>query len=363
MKRKEISALQMFYVLITFEVGTAVFFERGAQAKQDAWLSILVAMLCGVLLMWIYTKLSKYYPSDTLAQMIPKIVGKFLGYPLVVIYILYFITVASRNCRDLGELIVLTILNETPITIIMGAFMVLIIYCLRGGVEVFGRMGEVVFPIYILVLFCIWILLFGSQLVNFERLTPILGGGIKPVWEAAFPDIVTFPFGELIIITMFFPVLNDKRKIKKVGMAVILIGGVLLTFSHVITLSVLGPNIYSRMAYPFFAAARMISIADFLERIDTLVILMMVAGVFFKVGCWTYGAVAATAQLFKLKGTHFLLIPFGTIIPPITLITLPSVTEYVASIKVFMYYAHIPLQIVIPSLLLAVAFIRKKMQL
>ncbi|WP_408008432.1 GerAB/ArcD/ProY family transporter [Pseudalkalibacillus sp. A8] len=71
---------------------------------------ILTAMLGGLLLMWIYFKLSEHYPSDTLIKIIPNIIGKVLGYLLVVIYTLYIIYEAARNCRDFAELIVLTIL-------------------------------------------------------------------------------------------------------------------------------------------------------------------------------------------------------------------------------------------------------------
>lgn len=37
--------------------------------------------------------------------------------------------------------------------------MVLVIYCLRGEVEAFGRMGECVFPVYLLVMLILWILM------------------------------------------------------------------------------------------------------------------------------------------------------------------------------------------------------------
>jgi spore germination protein KB len=48
-------------------------------------------------------------------------------------------------------------------------------------------------------------------------------------------------------------------------------------------ISVLGPEIYSKDIFSLLVATQMVSVADFLERFDALVILMMVAGVFFKV--------------------------------------------------------------------------------
>lgn len=96
MMQEKIGFIQLFYIMMAFEVGSTVIFGLGAEAKQDAWLAILVGMFCGLVLMWVYTKLFEYYPGDTLTQMIPKIVGRFIGYPLIVSYILYFVYLASQ---------------------------------------------------------------------------------------------------------------------------------------------------------------------------------------------------------------------------------------------------------------------------
>ena len=367
MKIEKISGLQLFYIMIGFEIGNTVIFATGAGAKQDAWLAILIAMFGGLILMWVYTKLSEYYPDDTLIQMIPKIIGKYPSYPLIVIYILYFIYLASTACRDFSELIVSTILTETPMVVVIGCFMVLMIYSLRGGVEVFGRMGEMVFPVYILVMVIMWLLM-GISLDQFDlkRLTPVLGEGITPVLDAVFPysspSILLFPFGETILITMFFPFLNKKSYAKKTGMAVILVGGILLTLNAIVMISVLGPDIFKEEYFPLLSAARMVSIADFLERFDSLIILMMVAGVFFKVGGWTLGASIAISQLFKLKSYESILLALGAIITPFSVILATNFVQHLEISKTFIDpYLHVPLQ-VIPILLLGIAFLRKKFQ-
>ncbi|WP_085524612.1 GerAB/ArcD/ProY family transporter [Tuberibacillus sp. Marseille-P3662] len=363
MKQTKLSARQLFVVMISFEIGTTVVFGVGTKAGQDAWLAILVAMVYGLVLMKVYTKLAEYHPGDTLVQIIRKICGRVLGYPLIVIYILYFIYSAARNCRDLGELIVTTILNGTPLIVVIAGFMIIIIYCLRGGIEVFGRMGEMILPVFIFSLVITWVLLFGSQLMDFQRITPVLGEGLQPIWQAAFPQIVAFPFGELVLILMFFPALADKRKINKVGLAIVFFGGGLLALNTLITISVLGPKIYGREIFPFFAAARMISIADFLERVDTIVILIMVAGVFFKVGAWTYGAAIGMAQCFQLKTYKAILLPLAVIIAPLSVVIASNITEHLnIGLKVIPFYTHVFLQAGIPILLLVISFIRKKKQ-
>jgi spore germination protein KB len=361
MKQGKINALQLIYVIVGFQIGNTLVYGLGGGAKQDAWLVIIVAMLGGFILMFVYSKLSAYYPEDTLLQMIPKIIGKFLAYPFILIYISYFTYLAAKACRDFAEILAATILVKTPMVIVIGSFVVLMIYCFRGGVETFGRMGEAVLPVYIMSMVLIWVLLLTVEDFNVNNISPILGNGVQPILKEVFPTVLTFPFGESIIIMMFFPFLNNKRSVRKIGMAVIFITGILMTINLVLVLSVLGPEIYSQQFFPLLSATRMVTIADFLERFDALVILMMVAGVFFKIGGWLFGAAMGISHLFKLKQTTSVFLGLGTIITPLSLLTASNQIKYnEIGLEFVTKYVHIPLQIAFPILLLCIAFIRKK---
>jgi spore germination protein KB len=240
--------------------------------------------------------------------------------------------------------------------------MVLVIY-LRGGVEIFGRMGEVVFPIFMFSLIIVWILLLTVKSFQMSNLTPILGNGIKPVLKEVFPKSLNFPFGETVIITMFLPFLQNQKNAGKVGFAVILIGGILLTINSVLILSVLGPELYKGDYFPLLSATRLVSIADFLERFDALIILMMVAGDFFKMGAWMYGAAVGIAQLFNVKSKKSIILGLGTIIIPLSLLIGSDFVKYLEiGFGVFVTNLHTLLHIILPILFLCIAFIRKKIQ-
>lgn len=362
----QISAIQLFYVMLGFEIGNTLIFAIGSGAKQDAWLAILLSMLGGLILMSVYIKLCSLYPNDTLVQMIPKIVGRYLSYPVILLYIMYFTFLASTACRDFSELIVSTILPNTPMIVIIGSFVTIVIYCLRGGIESFGRMGELVFPAFMLILLGVWILMvITSDEFDLNRMSPVLGEGLKPIIDEMLPypspSILVFPFGETVLITMLFPFLKVKSQAKWAGFAVIVAGGVLLAINSIFMISILGPNIYKQEFFPLLAATRMISIADFLERFDAIIILLMVAGVFLKVGGWTFGASIAIAQLFKITSTNSILLGLGALITPLSIIQATNFIQFRDFGKNFIDpYLHVPLQIIIPVGLLSIALIRKK---
>ncbi|MGM7722187.1 GerAB/ArcD/ProY family transporter [Metabacillus sp. Hm71] len=364
MNKEKIGNIQLFYIMVGYVLGTAIILGLGLEVKQDAWIFILIGTLGGMLLMTIYTQLSAFYPDDTLVQMIPKIIGKYLSYPIILLYIFHFTYSAARACRELGDLLASTILTETPLIVTIVSFMVLVIYCLRGGIEPFFRMGEVVFPVYIFALMLIWTLLLSVEGNDVKNLTPVLANGIKPVLKEAFPTALNFPFGETIVFMMFFPFLNSKKNIKKIGIVAVLFGGILLTVNSIMIMSVLGPEIYSQNIFSLLTATRMVTIADFLERFDVLVILMMVAGVFFKAGGFLFGAALGIAHLFNLKQTRSVTLGLGTIIISLSLISANSYVEHInIGFLFFVPYVHTFLQIIVPILLLCIAFIRKKFSL
>ena len=362
MNTEKISGLQLFYLMAGYVLGTAIILGLGLNSKQDAWIFILIGLSGSLILMAIFTQLALYYPGDSLVEMLPKIIGKFLSYPVSLLYIFHFTYSAARASRELGHLIVTTILSETPIFVVIASFMVLMTYCLRGGVETLGRMAEIVFPIYIFSLILIWFLLFNVDQFDIRNLTPILGNGLKPVMKEAVPVAINFPFGETIVILMLIPYLSNKKDARRIGMSIILVGGLLLVVNSIMMISVLGPEIYSRDIFSLLAATQMVSVADFLERFDALVILMMVAGVFFKVGAFTFAAAVGISQLLRLKQTRSVVLGLGSIIPPLSLVTASSFVEHIEfGFNFYVTYVHAVLQIILPSLFLCIAFIRKKL--
>ncbi|WP_449539052.1 GerAB/ArcD/ProY family transporter [Ferdinandcohnia sp. Marseille-Q9671] len=363
MKKENISGIQLFYLMTGFVLGTALILGVGGEVKQDAWLYTVVGVGSGLILMAIYSRLSTYYQGDTLVEMLPKIIGKSLSYPIIVLYLAHFTYSAARACRELGDLIGSTILTETPTIVIIGSFMVLTVYCLAGGLETLGRMSEIVFPIYFFSLILIWILLLTVEQFNMGNLTPILGQGVLPFLKKSIPNSINFPFGETIVIMMFFPFLANKKNVRKIGMFSVLLGGSLLALNSVMVISVIGPEIFNVNIFNFLAAVQMVSVADFLERFDAIVILMMVAGVFFKVGAFTLAATIGITQLCNVKQTRTIVLALATVITPLSLISATSYIEHLEiGFKYFIPYVHTLLQIIIPFLLLCIAIIRKKLE-
>ena len=90
-----ITSWQLYCLMMLFEIGSTTVFGLGIDAKQDAWLAVLIAMLFGFVLIWIYTEIQKYYPDKNLADILTAVLGKWLAIPFILLYALEFFWIAT----------------------------------------------------------------------------------------------------------------------------------------------------------------------------------------------------------------------------------------------------------------------------
>ncbi|MES9764709.1 GerAB/ArcD/ProY family transporter, partial [Priestia megaterium] len=79
MEKAKISSSQLFVLMVLFELGTSLLLPVAMEAKQDAWLAILLGMLSSLVLFVIYHKLYSYYPDLLPTEYMQKILGKAIG--------------------------------------------------------------------------------------------------------------------------------------------------------------------------------------------------------------------------------------------------------------------------------------------
>lgn len=360
MEKAKISSRQLFSLIALFEIGSAVVVGLGMKAKQDAWLAILLGMLCGLVLFLVYGYLFYRYPKLPLTVYIEKLLGKFLGRILAFIYILYFIYIASRVLRDFGELIITTTLHETPIIVVNFLMTLLIGYGIYLGIEILGRSGEILFVVMMLLSFLFIFLIFASDLPKLENLQPVLENGFKPVLTTVFPLTLTFPFGEMIVFTMFLPYLNKPSKGIKIGLYAMIFSGLLLSFTIALNISVLGPDSAANATFPLYKTISKINIGNIIQRIDLIAVITLIIGGFFKIAIFSYAAVIGLAELFKINKNKKLVLPVCSIVLIASILIASNFVEHIEiGLEKVPYYLHIPLQVVIPFLLLIVSLFRK----
>lgn len=363
MEKIKIQPIQLFPLMVLFECGSAMVVGLGIEAKQDAWIVTLLGTLGGAGLFSLYAYLFSQFSSLPFTNYLEKIIGKFLGRILAIIYICLFLYLAARILRTFCALLITTILADTPIWVVAIVMMLPICFGCFLGFEVLARTAEIFFP---------WILFFGflfvlfslmSGLPKLENFQPVLADGWKPVLQTFFPVVLSFPFGESIAFANFFPNVNKQKGAILAGYSAIFFSGFLLLLVTVIIIGIMGGYLAKTSTFPLLEAAGRVSVGDVSLRIDPIVIILMVIGGFFKIAVYLCSAVDGLSSLIHKPDLKKFIIPIMAAAIVISSIFIAgSYVEHNKSIKIVAYFLQVPLFMMIPFLLVIIVMIKKKFQ-
>lgn len=361
MEHSKINMRQLFVLIVLFEHGSAIVIPLGASAKQDAWIAILLSLVLGLLLILVYERLFHYYPDQPLTSYVTHIVGKPLGKVLAVLYITYFFYIAARVLRDFGELLLTFAYPETPLFVLNALMAMTVMYGAYKGIEVLARTGELLYTLLHILAVVGFILVIASGVVDLTQLQPVLEEGWKRVWKTVFTETLYVSFGEMIVFTMLFPYLNRPEKARRAAVAGMVLTGINLAIIMVVNTAVLGADAVSRSSFPLLDTIRRIRVAHFLERLDVFFMVALVIGGFFKVSIFFYAGIVGVAHVFGFSNHQRLVYAFGVLVLLWSVAMASNYWEHIhEGLKIVTFYLHIPMQIIIPVLLLVIAAIRRR---
>ncbi|MED3727700.1 GerAB/ArcD/ProY family transporter [Priestia filamentosa] len=360
MEKAKISVIQLFALMFIFEMGTAVVTSYGINAKKDVWLAILLGMFVGVVFFFVYYFLFRQYPNLPLTGHTRKIFGKYLGWIIGLLYVLYFLYNAADNIRSFGDLLLSSILPQTPLLAIIILFVLTMCYVLYLGIEVVGRTAEVF--IVILILFGITgnFLALISGDIDLDKVRPFLENGWTPILTTALLETSNFPFNQLIVFMTLLPYLNRPRLIKKVWLSALISGGLILSWTASLNIAIIGVEEVKKSTFPLLLTVGKINLLEFIQRLDVIVVFTLLITVFFKASIFFYGALIGIVDLFKLKNHQQIILPIAFIIIFLSMAMASSYSEHTEEGIYFNRYIIIYFHVIIPLLMLLVTLIRNR---
>lgn len=206
------------------------------------------------------------------------------------------------------------------------------------------------FVLFFIVAFILLIWMSGGlHLKNFQ---PFLHDGMQPVIKAFFPGLVTFPFGELIAFLVILPLIRKSEYVKKTSVIAVLISGLVLILSAVVQIANLGYNLRERATFPLLNAAKSISIGEFFERVDAVIVFVMMLGILIKSGVLFFCGVKGIEHILSRSYRPFVF-PLAILIALSSVIVSDNYAEhFVEGVKIVTKYVHVPMQFIIPVFIL-----------
>ncbi|KON90340.1 hypothetical protein AF332_16485 [Sporosarcina globispora] len=360
MEKAKISAIQLFALMFLFEMGTAVIISYGIDAKKDSWLAIMLGMCVGIILFFIYYFLFRQYPNLPLTGYTRKIFGKYLGWIIGLLYIIFFLYITVHNIRSFGELLLSSTMPKTPLLALIILMLLAICYVLYLGIEVLGRTAEVFIVILILLGLTGNLFIFFSGNVDLHNLQPFLENGWKPILKTAFLETSSFPFGQMVVFTMLLPYLNRPESMKKVWLFALILSGLVLCWTASLNIAVLGTENVERSTFPLLSTIGKVDLFEFIQRLDVIVVFTLLITVFFKASIFFYCALIGIVDLFKLKNHQQIILPIGCILIFWSMSLASNFSEHIGESRYVDSYITVYFHIIIPLLMLVVTLIRNR---
>lgn len=293
--------MQLLLLLLMGEIGTSLFTIPSrliAAAGPDAWISLLVPTTAyGLLVAWVVLSLSRRFPEQVFTEYLPEVLGFIPGKILAGIFALALIHLSAAVLSGGANFIHITNLRETPPLMIETAFAVAAFYGAYLGIEVIARHNQLLFIFFSLATLAVVLMVIPD--LNLDNFRPLLENGIRPVLIGTW-DTSAWR-GEVFLLLMFYPYLNLKQEASQAAYGMVVLSAIYLTIVTISVIGVFGAQIAGTQLYAVFNLARYISLGEFIERIDILMLIFWIAGVIIKLSIYFYAAAIALATTLGIK--------------------------------------------------------------
>lgn len=353
----QINVRQALFLNITMILATAILVVpaiSASHAKQDAWLSVLLATIIGLPIAWVTVKLSSLFPGKTLVEYPEEILGRWLGKAIGLLYIFWFMHICSLMIREYGDFMVDAFMPETPLIVFNTVVVAMAVYTIKQGLEVLARVNEIFLPLILFSIVMIFIL--ATPEMDINRLLPVLESDFREIFKGSLAPLAWF--GEISTFAMIIPFLNKPGEARQVAYSSVLTVGLFFTFIVIGGVATFGPGV-AAMTYPILNVIRVINIANIIERLEPVIMAVWVMGGFVKITVFYYVIVMGSARWLKLKDHTPILIPIGVILLALSILVADNLLElYRFLAEIWPIYGLTSFELGIPLVLLLVALIR-----
>lgn len=303
---------QLAFILIPLIVATELMSVPGVIyqfAEESAWISYLLSLVPGIWAVLVFSTLAMRHPGKTMIEYTEIILGKWLG-KIVGLYYMYYLFVLCTTISDeIMSFITLFAQPQTPRIITITLFLLVCGIGAWLGIEVLGRCSEFLVPLNIIFVIIVSILLLPE--LNPDYLRPVLGHGLRPIFQGAI--MPSGWSGEFFMLGFLLPYLNNPQKGRRfsfVGLGLVMIIMLIIIFEA----TLIGGPITGHLNYAYYSAVRYVSMGEFLERIDPVILGVWVYGGFLKTAVVLWAFALCTAQVFGLKNYRILMVPLSILV-------------------------------------------------
>ncbi|MGG4547151.1 GerAB/ArcD/ProY family transporter [Rossellomorea marisflavi] len=350
---------QLLFFIIQTQIGVGILslpYSVFQRAKQDGWMSILLAGLVVQLLILLFWMLAKRFPELSYFRYLKLILGTYIGNVVTIAYTIYGVLVSALILMFSTKVIKTWLLIYTPKWIVMSLLVLTAIMLAREHVLTISNIYILVSGLVLFLLFMSLVVL-GTYPVEIRYLFPIgKEFGMNMISGAEEAGFSMFGFEMLLLLFPYFNTLGEKSILKTVSLASWLVTLLYLTM-FLICAVVFSPSELLIIPQPVLYFVKSINL-QIIERIDLIFLSLWIVNVITSLTSYLFFSLEGSRNLLKgmnkKKGT-WCLMGFGSVSFSIALmvdITKIEVYHFYVMNLSYMMVVILPIIILILSLIL-----------
>ncbi|HBC93718.1 MAG TPA: hypothetical protein DCZ10_12700 [Pelotomaculum sp.] len=325
--------------------------EIGATAAWMTPLGGLVVALVGFYVMYLVLRKN---PGQSIIEITEQAFGPVVGVLLNLVTVFFFIAVGALFAREFSEALIIAALPSVPISIINIAYLGMGVLGAYLGLEALARTARLSYPYIFGGILLLLLALIPQWDIN--GVFPFFGHG--PLEVFGLGTFSTAGITEIIFAAVLIQSLGGVEQLRLIGYRSMLLGfGSLIIILLVINLTFHWGTM-AENTLPFYRLARNIYIGRFLQRVESVFVIIWSIVAFIKIAVTLYGGAVALTRTLKLPDYRPLLWPLIIIMFILSLLPpdLPSVVKL--DTDWLRPYALVP-NYLVPLMILAVFRLRR----
>ncbi|BCS82474.1 GerAB/ArcD/ProY family transporter [Anaerocellum diazotrophicum] len=311
--------------------------------NQDVWLSVVFMYPFSILVSLPLIYLCYLFPNQTFTSMLHIVFGRF-SIVLSILYIWFFFHITAIQVAQFVEFMATAVMPQTPILFLIVTMLTICLYALKKGIEPLARFAQI--TTFITILSLAIIIIISLRFFDPAALKPVLE---KNITQSIFGGIYLCSLSsEIITIGMINPyIVKNKNCIFKDMTKIIAVAFLLVDIFYLaitmLVLSLFGYTQASRLSFPFYSAIKVLNIAEFLERFESLHMAIWIMGIFLKITYFMYILLTTMQELRNTADYFVYAIPFTSVLTPFVFYIIPNFLslDRFMSYRYFTLYSYI----------------------
>lgn len=312
---QQFNAYLLLFTTTAVQIGVGIYGFQSViykEAKQDAWISIIVSFLAAHLVVYVMFKTLEMYESNDIFGIHIDVYGKYFGNFMNLILVIYCGLAFFVIIRTYTEVINVWVFPDLSQSFITITILLLVIYTFSGGLRV---IIGVCFFSYILPLWILVVLLYPLEYANISHLLPVFDNDLISILKGAYS--MSFTIVGFEVFNALYPFVKEKDKAKKYVHLGLLSTLAIYLFVMLVTLTYFSGEQLEKYLWATLSMFSIIRL-PFFERIELLTICYWMIIILPNLCLYIWSAYRAFMRIFKISERKFvysfsILIYIGTL--------------------------------------------------